>query len=78
LAAQTGAGRFTEVTWRQGSKGAMTSRFAVLTIRPAGKQSLAAAQEAGGGRNRWDGVLPTRMLLVEWPDGQGTPTGYRI
>ncbi|MEU9671046.1 hypothetical protein AB0E25_36890 [Streptomyces bobili] len=43
----------------------MTSRFAVLTVRPAGKQSLAAAQEAGGGRNRWDSVLPTRTLLVE-------------
>ncbi|MEV4227859.1 hypothetical protein AB0J81_12305 [Streptomyces bobili] len=43
----------------------MTSRFAVLTVRPAGKQSLAAAQEAGGGRNRWDSDLPTRTLLVE-------------
>jgi hypothetical protein len=52
LAAEAGVGRFTEVTWRQGSKGAMTSRFAVLTVRPAGKQSLAAAQETGGGRNR--------------------------
>ncbi|WP_457757959.1 transposase, partial [Streptomyces scabiei] len=47
LAAHAGARQFTEVTWRQGSKGAMTSRFAVLTMRPAGKQSLAAAQEAG-------------------------------
>ncbi|WP_240964485.1 transposase, partial [Streptomyces sp. C1-2] len=46
LTAEAGAGRFTEVTWRQGSKGAMTSRFAVLTVRPAGKQSLAAAQRA--------------------------------
>ncbi|MER5201476.1 transposase [Streptomyces sp. NPDC002884] len=64
LAAKAGAERFTEVTWRQGSKGTMTSRFAVLTVRPAGKQSLAAAQEAGGGRNRWDGVLPVQTLLV--------------
>nr|WP_327597048.1 IS701 family transposase [Streptomyces chartreusis] len=40
LAAETGAERFTEVAWRQGSKGAMTSRFAVLTVRPAGKQSV--------------------------------------
>ncbi|GGQ33125.1 hypothetical protein GCM10010249_59630 [Streptomyces roseolilacinus] len=78
FAAEAGAGRFTEVTWRQGSKGAMTSRFAVLTVRPADKQSLAAAQEAGGGRNRWDGVLPTQTLLAEWPDGQNTPTGYWI
>ncbi|MDX2579455.1 transposase, partial [Streptomyces scabiei] len=78
LAAHAGARQFTEVTWRQGSKGAMTSRFAVLTMRPAGKQSLAAAQEAGGGRNRWDGILPVRTLLVEWPDGQDTPTNYWI
>ncbi|MDX2809489.1 IS701 family transposase, partial [Streptomyces scabiei] len=78
LAAHAGARQFTEVTWRQGSKGAMTSRFAVLTMRPAGKQPLAAAQEAGGGRNRWDGILPVRTLLVEWPDGQDTPTNYWI
>lgn len=72
LAAEAGAERFIEVTWRQGSKGPMTSRFAVLRVRPAGKQSLAAAQEAGGGRNRWDGVLPVQTLLVEWP---GRPDG---
>jgi SRSO17 transposase len=78
LAAKAGAERFTEVTWRQGSKGAMTSRFAVLTVRSAGKQSLAAAQEAGGGRNRWDSVLPVQTLLVEWPEGQDSPTDYWI
>ncbi len=75
LTAEAGADRFTEVTWRQGSKGAMTPRFAVLTLRPAGKQPVAAAQEAGGGRNRWDGVLPIQTLLVEWPDGQDAPRG---
>ncbi|MER7928773.1 transposase [Streptomyces sp. NPDC096057] len=78
LAAQVGAEQFTEVTWWHGSKGAMTSRFTVLTIRPAGKQFLAAAQNAGGGRHRWDGVLPARTLLVEWPQGQDAPTGYWI
>ncbi|MFB6549045.1 transposase [Streptomyces sp. NPDC056405] len=51
LTVEADAGRFTEVTWRRGSKGAMTSRFAVMTVRPAGKQSLAAAQKTGGGRN---------------------------
>jgi hypothetical protein len=60
------------VTWRKGSKDTMTSRFAVLTVRPAGKQSLAAAQEAGGGRNRWDGALPTQTLLQEERPGQTT------
>ncbi|MEW2558614.1 transposase [Streptomyces griseorubiginosus] len=76
LAVETGAEQFSEVTWRQGSKGAMTSWFAVLTVRPAGKQSLAAAQESVGGRRRWDGILPTRTLLVEWAQGQGAPTDY--
>ncbi|MFD3637312.1 hypothetical protein [Streptomyces sp. NPDC058664] len=56
----------------------MTSRFAVLTVRAAGKQSLAAARQAGGGRSRWDGALPARTLLVEWPDGQDAPAGYWI
>lgn len=78
LAAGAGAEQFTDVTWRQGSKGARTSRFTILTIRPAGKRPLAAAQNAGGGRNRWDGALPARTLLVEWPHGQGIPTGYWI
>ncbi len=77
-AIEAGADGFTEMTWRQGSKGAMTSRFAVLTVRPAGKQVLAAAQAAGGGCNRWEGVLPQRTVLVEWPAGHDAPTGYWI
>nr|WP_248845581.1 hypothetical protein [Streptomyces griseorubiginosus] len=54
----------------------MTSWFAVLTVRPAGKQPLAAAQESGGGRRRRDGILPTRALLVEWAQGRDAPTDY--
>lgn len=72
------AGYFAEVGWRQGSKGPMTSRFAVLALRPAGKQSLAAAQAAGGGRTQWNGVLPASTVLVEWPADQETPTGFWI
>ncbi|WP_078954026.1 IS701 family transposase [Streptomyces globisporus] len=78
LAAESPASGFTEVTWREGRRGPMTSRFAVLRVRPAGKQSLRAAQEAGGGHYRWDGVLPVRTVLVEWPTGQTEPTGYWI
>ncbi|MFJ2399575.1 transposase [Streptomyces sp. NPDC087843] len=58
--------------------GAMTSRFTVLSLRPAGKQSLAAAQKAACGHYRWDGVLPTYTVLVEWPAVLDTPTGYWI
>ena len=45
-------------------QGRMTSRFAVLVVRPAGKQSLAAVQAAGGGRGR-------RVdFWVEAPEGE--------
>ncbi|MFJ9041882.1 IS701 family transposase [Streptomyces sp. NPDC102406] len=67
---------FAEVTWRQGSKGAMTSRFAVLQVRPSGKAARRRAQEQAQGRNRWDGVLPLETLLVEQPDPDAEPTGY--
>ncbi|MFC8248481.1 transposase [Streptomyces chartreusis] len=56
----------------------MASRFNVLTVRPASKQALAAAQTAGGGHYHWDGVLPPRTVLVEWPAGHKAPTGYWI
>uniref|UniRef100_UPI003570D406 transposase n=1 Tax=Streptomyces inusitatus TaxID=68221 RepID=UPI003570D406 len=67
---------FESVTWRQGSKGAMTSRFAVLEVRPSGKEAARTAQERAGGRSRWDGVLPLRTLLVEQPEEAAGPTGY--
>ncbi|WP_078890457.1 IS701 family transposase [Streptomyces maremycinicus] len=67
---------FETVTWRQGSKGSMTSRFAVLEVRPSGKEATRAAQEHAGGRSWWDGVLPLRTLLVEQPAEADEPTGY--
>ncbi|WP_432031041.1 IS701 family transposase, partial [Streptomyces sp. 1222.5] len=67
---------FQEVTWRQGSKGTMTSRFAVLQVRPSGKEACRTAQEQAGGRSRWDGVLPLRTLLVEQSEETEEPTGY--
>jgi len=76
LAADAGRSQFREVTWRQGSKGPMTSHFRVLIVRPAGKQSLRAAQEAGGGHYQWDGVLPAQVLLAEWPADAAAPTDY--
>ncbi|MEV3861141.1 IS701 family transposase [Streptomyces sp. NPDC050095] len=67
---------FEEVRWRQGSKGPMRSRFAVLQVRPAGKAARHAALEQAGGRARWDGVLPLRTLLVEQGEDAAAPTGY--
>lgn len=54
----------------------MTSRFAVLEVRPSGKEARRTAQEQAGGRSQWDGVLPLRTLLVEQPDETAEPTGY--
>ncbi|GAA2425950.1 hypothetical protein GCM10010421_11040 [Streptomyces glaucus] len=68
--------RFESVTWRQGSKGVMTSRFAVLEVRPSGKEATRTAQEAAGGRSRWNGALPLRTLLIEQPAAAAEPTGY--
>ncbi|WP_327302726.1 IS701 family transposase [Streptomyces sp. NBC_01298] len=67
---------FQDITWRQGSKSAMTSRFAVLEVRPSGKEACRTAQEQAGGRSQWNGVLPLRTLLVEQPAGADEPTGY--
>ncbi|GGS94044.1 hypothetical protein GCM10010206_65910 [Streptomyces cinerochromogenes] len=47
--------RFEPVTWRQGSKGTTTSRFAGLEVRTSGKEATRTAQEAAGGRSRWKG-----------------------
>jgi SRSO17 transposase len=54
----------------------MTSRFAVIAVRPAGKEASRTAQEQAGGRARWDGVLPLRSLLVEQGQDAAAPTGY--
>jgi hypothetical protein len=54
----------------------MTSRFAVLQVRPSGKKASRTAQEQAGGRSRWDGVLPLRTLLVERPEEADEPSGH--
>jgi len=52
------------VTWREGSKGKMTGRFAAWRVRPAHK--LSAGREP----------LAACWLLVEWPEGEAQPTKY--
>ncbi|MGC5041324.1 transposase [Streptomyces sp. DT190] len=54
----------------------MTSRFAVLEVRPSGKEATRSAQEKAGGRSCWNSVLPLRTLLVEQPEDAVEPTGY--
>lgn len=59
------AGAWQEVTWRQGSKGAQTNRFARLSLWAA---------------NGWrSGPQPPRVeetLPLEWPAGAAEPTRY--
>jgi SRSO17 transposase len=62
--AQSRARDFRTLTWREGSKGKLSSRFAAWRVRPAHK--LSAGKEP----------LPPCWLLVEWPEGEAAPTKY--
>lgn len=64
LARELPAEAWQQITWRDGSNTALTSRFARLRVRPAHddtKRSEPAAEE-------W--------LLIEWPDGAAEPDHY--
>jgi len=53
-----------KVTWRQGVKQKLQSRFAVLRVRPAH-------------RDYWRSEpYPEEWLLIEWPAGESEPTKY--
>ena len=58
------AREFRKVTWREGSKGKLSSRFAAWRVRHANK--LSAGKEP----------LAPCWLLVEWPEGEAAPTKY--
>jgi SRSO17 transposase len=57
-----------QVTWREGSRGPMTSHFVALRLRPAGHHQAA--------RRAADGSLPAVWLLAEWPTEAAEPTDY--
>jgi SRSO17 transposase len=52
------------VTWREGAKGPLTSRFAAVRIRPAHRDHWRSAPR------------PEEWLLIEWPNGESEPTKY--
>jgi SRSO17 transposase len=52
------------VTWREGTRGVMRSRFAGLRVRPAHRDDQRAAPR------------PEEWLLIEWPRGAPEPTKY--
>jgi SRSO17 transposase len=63
LAAGPNAAR--PVTWREGDRGPLTSRFVCLRVRPA-----------NDAQRQDDGVLPERWLLAEWPKDNDEPVKY--
>ncbi len=56
------AGR--EVSWREGSKKTLCSRFTALRVRPAYED------------DRKVGLQPEQWLLIEWPSAAEEPSGY--
>ena len=52
------------VTWREGSRGELASRFAAVRVRPGHRDYER--------REPW----PELWLLVEWPEGEDEPTKY--
>ena len=55
---------WSEVAWREGSKGTLQSRFAALRVRPA------------YGDDRKGSLRPEEWLLIEWPKGTDEPSAY--
>ena len=53
-----------EVSWREGSKETLRSRFAALRVRPA------------YGDDRKGSIQPEQWLLMEWARGTEEPSGY--
>ncbi len=64
----TAAGRDAaiSVSWREGSKGALSSQFVFQRVRPAGHRIPRDP----------DGSLPQRWLIAEWPDTEPEPVTY--
>jgi SRSO17 transposase len=54
------------LTWREGSKGDMSSHFVLLRVRPAGHR---VARDS-------DGTLPERWLIAQWPNDEPAPVKY--
>ena len=55
---------YTDVRWREGSKGTMKSRFAAVRVHPAHRDSDHPK------------TRPAEWLLIEWPKGDKEPAKY--
>ncbi|HYX62451.1 MAG TPA: IS701 family transposase [Streptosporangiaceae bacterium] len=61
LALSLPAEAWRSVTWREGTNGELTSRFAAVRVRPAHRDTQRSEP--------W----PEEWLLIEWPDGDAAP-----
>jgi SRSO17 transposase len=64
LAAGLPAGAWRSITWREGTAGPLTSRFAAARVRPAHDDFRLSEPRA----EEW--------FLAEWPEGESEPTKY--
>jgi len=71
LALAAGSGAAIEVSWREGTRGELRSRFIALRVRPA---NIGLRNRV----NREGAELPLRWLLCEWPEGEAEPIKYWI
>lgn len=69
LALAAGKHAAVTVTWREGTRGKMTSRFLALRVRPANIHLRHKAHKNGG-------ELPACWLICEWPSKAAEPTKY--
>jgi len=69
LALAAGKDAAQAVTWREGTRGKMSSRFLALRVRPANETLRAAAHQA-------DEDLQVCWLLCEWPAKAEEPVKY--
>lgn len=69
LALRAGKKAAATVTWREGTRGKMSSRFLALRVRPANIQLRNHASRSGE-------ELPVCWLICEWPSKADEPTKY--
>lgn len=69
LALAAGTEAAVTVTWREGTRGEMTSRFLALRVRPANIHLRRAAHKTGQ-------ELSVSWLICEWPTDKDEPTKY--
>ncbi len=68
LAAGRGRGSGRTLSWRKGSKAALSSHFVFLRVRLAGRRPQPTE----------DGTIPLNRLIAQWPEGEAEPVKYWV